>query len=1063
MRGILHAEDFWAAAPRKSGGGSGGGSNTQTTVSNTQPPPQFQAGLSSALTQGQAAASAPYQNYPGQLQAGFSPQQMQGFGLVGSTPGIAAPYLNAAAQHYDAATTPLWSGLPQYSADTVGKYFNPYVNSVVDATQAQFNNQNAQAANRLQGDAASRGALGGDRAGVAQAVLQGQEDLSQAPVIANLYNTGFGQAQQEFNQQQGAQLGADQANAWLNSQAGAGFGNLGQEALSTTLASANALMGAGGLQQQQAQQGLNIPFQQWQAQQSYPFQTASWLSGLSSQLANAAGGTASTSAPGPSPFSQGLGLAAGAAGLAGSTGAFNGLFGSGGGSPVNATDTFTNGGNAGFDLLGNSLGMSATGGASADLAGNLFQSGGIFRRGGAVHRAPGGSVPGDELSMSMGSFGDPLGATGEPGGFAVPMGGGASDGKSGLTSNLNPDVSVSYVPPPPNPGQPSQAKQSTSTTTGGGGGSSGGQQALQAIGDVAKIAGVVAMFLNRGGGIRVPHRAPGGMVVTSDPSAKTGFSVPQISYDGSGSGSADEVNNYLAQQKAGAYVPPPTPAPAPAAAAPAPQQQQGQTPTSMIANAFQQGVSKDAAIYGPNAGVAIAAGFPSFRDPRVTMDTLAQQAQAGVPGAQDAFFQAMNGDYQGTGVSATRGFGGNWGAGGFGGGEGGGVSGGGSGGHGQDASGQWGWRGGRMFPRRAEGGLLDYSALANPDTEGGGLLDYSGPLRTPDAAVPVVGANAPPMPEFTMPDTGGGDSVAQGAGPPPPPPPATADTGAPQGPSILADGLAPDSGPGFGNPQRDTTWPPNVHKADPWLALAEAGFTMAAGRSPFAMENIGRAAAAGIASYRSDQRAAEALASKVDEAKARLAETSLYHSGTLDTRRYGIDTRAQIASRAADLRSQGLSETAAWHQAQTELGQGRLAVGQQNADTNRGRAIDSANYHLNRLDQIDQQTALRQQALQETIKQHGIGNDRAAQAAVQKQIQGMNNDALRVYLGSKDPITGKFMLTPEQAQEKAAAVRPTAPAAAKGPAPPVPKVGDVVQGYRYQGGDPGNPASWVAQ
>ena len=386
------------------------GSSQNTVTSNTQPPQQFEDALTSALGTAQAVGQTPYSNYPGQLQAPFAPQQQEAFGLVGSTPGISAPYINAAAQDINAATTPIWNNVQQYSPQSIQSYYNPYVQNVVQATQAQFNNQNAQQQNQLAGNAASQGALGGSREGVAQGVLAGQQQLAQAPVIAGLENTGFGQAQQEFNQQQGAQIGANEANAWLNSQAGFGMANLGNQALNSTLTSANALAGAGATQQAQAQQGLNIPYEQWIAQQSYPFQTAGWESGLTGQLSNAAGGTASTTSPGPDPFSQIAGLGLGATGVVGATGGFGsngwltGLLNGGAGSGAAATAAGIGGlgGVSNIAALGAGTADAVSSFSAADLAGLGFNAFGIPApaRGGAIsaylkkaQRAAGGSVP----------------------------------------------------------------------------------------------------------------------------------------------------------------------------------------------------------------------------------------------------------------------------------------------------------------------------------------------------------------------------------------------------------------------------------------------------------------------------------------------------------------------------------------------------------------------------------------------------------------------------------------------------------------------------------------------
>src|ERR1019366_1248620 len=98
----------------------------------------------------------------------------------------------------------------------------------INATQSQFNNQNAVQGNSLIGQAiASGNAFGGDRAGVAAGNLANQQQMAQAPVIAGLENQGYAQALGEFNNQQGVNLGAQQANKARLLQAGSQMGQVG--------------------------------------------------------------------------------------------------------------------------------------------------------------------------------------------------------------------------------------------------------------------------------------------------------------------------------------------------------------------------------------------------------------------------------------------------------------------------------------------------------------------------------------------------------------------------------------------------------------------------------------------------------------------------------------------------------------------------------------------------------------------------------------------------------------------------------------------------------------------
>ncbi|MDE3116280.1 MAG: hypothetical protein KGL26_11815, partial [Pseudomonadota bacterium] len=273
--------------------------NGSTATSSNSPPPQVMQAYQNVMNRANQVANTPLQQYQGPMVAGFQPAQVQAMNEIGGMQGVADPYINAAAQEYGKATTPLWGGVQQFSPGAVNQYMSPYTNDVVQATQSQFANQNAQAAQGLASQAIGSGAFGGDRASVAQGILAGQQQTAQAPVLAGLRQQGYNTGLQTFLQEQQAQLGANEANSWLNSQAAFGLGNLGQEALGTGLESANALMGVGGMQQQLQQAQLNVPYEQFLQQQAYPFQTTQWLGNIAEGVGSGMGSTSSTTTPGP--------------------------------------------------------------------------------------------------------------------------------------------------------------------------------------------------------------------------------------------------------------------------------------------------------------------------------------------------------------------------------------------------------------------------------------------------------------------------------------------------------------------------------------------------------------------------------------------------------------------------------------------------------------------------------------------------------------------------------------------------------------------------------------------
>jgi len=332
------------------------GTNTTNTVTNSAPPPEVMAQYQNVISQANQAASAPYTTggfNASNMVAGFTPMQQQSYNTINNAQGMQQPYINQAQNYLSNSQAPIWNGVQQYGPNTMAQYANPYLQQAVGSTEAQMNNMDAQQQQQVMGNAISSGAWGGDRSAIAQAELANQQSLANNQTISNMENTGFNQQQGEFNSQQAAQIGANEANAWLGTQGSAIESNLGSTALNDTLQGASTQLQAGAQQQQLQQERLNVPYQQFQAQQAYPFQTGSWLSNISEGIGGSSGGigSGSTTTPGPSTLGQLAGLCLGGYSL------YQGLNAAQGG----------------------------TGGLMGAVTGN--------KRGGAIKRAPGGFIP----------------------------------------------------------------------------------------------------------------------------------------------------------------------------------------------------------------------------------------------------------------------------------------------------------------------------------------------------------------------------------------------------------------------------------------------------------------------------------------------------------------------------------------------------------------------------------------------------------------------------------------------------------------------------------------------
>lgn len=375
----------------------GCGSTTQQTSTNTSPPGYVSQAYQNLLGAATNQAQKPLQQYGGSLVQGFTPDQMAAFKTIGNAQGMGQPYINAASDQFGKASTPFYQNVQQYES--------PYTQDVTKSLTNLFDQQNAQQQQQLQGNLVGQGAFGGDRQAIMQATLAGQQQLNQAPTLANVLQGGYQTA-----------LGASEAQGWLGQQTGFGLASLGNESQNLALSGASAQLQSGGLQQQLGQEQLNIPYEQFQQQQAYPFQTLGWLGGLTTGIGSNSGGTSGTGYPGPNMAGQiaGLGVAGlGAYGL----GNQQGWWGSGSGS-------------------GSSGGGSSGGyGSSApyDYSGNPYRSGG--RVGFDAGGAPGfdaAAVPNVDVDLAPGltltqGKGPPVAPT-------TPAAAASSSGLGGLSS-----------------------------------------------------------------------------------------------------------------------------------------------------------------------------------------------------------------------------------------------------------------------------------------------------------------------------------------------------------------------------------------------------------------------------------------------------------------------------------------------------------------------------------------------------------------------------------------------------------------------------------------------------
>lgn len=303
-------------------GSSGPGSTTNTQQTTTTPPASVLNAYQGLINQGTQVAQQPLQQYQGPVIAGFNPTQQTAFSEVNQAQGAALPYLNAAQTYLGAGATPVQNSVQQFNPQTLSQYENPYAQQVTQATEAQLNNQNAQQFNQANAAAASAGAFGGDRQAVLEAQMAGQQQLAEAPTIANIQSQGYTGAEQELNTQQNLQLQGASASDWLAQNAAGLETGLGTTAQNSLLSGANAELGAGTAEQSLQQQELNVPLAEFQQQQAFPYQVTNYLAGIVEGAGPGEGGTATTTTPGANWIGQLGGLALTGAGALENSGLF---------------------------------------------------------------------------------------------------------------------------------------------------------------------------------------------------------------------------------------------------------------------------------------------------------------------------------------------------------------------------------------------------------------------------------------------------------------------------------------------------------------------------------------------------------------------------------------------------------------------------------------------------------------------------------------------------------------------------------------------------------------------
>lgn len=294
------------------GGGGGGGKQTPMTTDQTSTvtqAPTFQSGSSSSVTQNKipswlegpskgmvqradALSQRAYEGYDGQRVADFDPMMERAFDRIGNQQvagqlGTATDLATQAGQ--TAARTQTYDPFEMggFTAETAQQYMNPYTQNVLAVREREARrNADIEAQNRA-AQAVRSGAFGGGR----QFIMDAEAKRNTAQQLDDIQATGLQAAfeaarsqygteaqMREQSRQFGANIGLQGSSQALN--AAQTLGQLGQTQFQQDMDITQGLGYAGDLRRQREQALLDVDYNDFLAEQRYPYEQISWLQGI---------------------------------------------------------------------------------------------------------------------------------------------------------------------------------------------------------------------------------------------------------------------------------------------------------------------------------------------------------------------------------------------------------------------------------------------------------------------------------------------------------------------------------------------------------------------------------------------------------------------------------------------------------------------------------------------------------------------------------------------------------------------------------------------------------------
>jgi len=224
-----------------------GSTTTVTSGINTQ----FQPAINQLVQGAQAAAAKPYEAYGGQRVAGFSDLQNKAMSGIAGLQGFQPTQYTS-----QSFTSP---GMQQ-------QFMSPYQQAVTDIEKREAQRNADIQATKLGAGAVNQGAFGGYRHGIVEAEQARNTAQQLADIQAKGSQRAFESAQQQFNAEQQRDMQRQQAQELAN-----------RYGYQTGISALDKMADYGAMQQNLAQKGLDVGYQDYLRQQEYPYKQMDFL------------------------------------------------------------------------------------------------------------------------------------------------------------------------------------------------------------------------------------------------------------------------------------------------------------------------------------------------------------------------------------------------------------------------------------------------------------------------------------------------------------------------------------------------------------------------------------------------------------------------------------------------------------------------------------------------------------------------------------------------------------------------------------------------------------------